>query len=109
MTLRQRTFAGPAKHLMHVLITSSIMSRTTLDIDGTVLEQLRTRAAAEGKSMGQVASEMLAPGLARGGSGREARPLRWISRDMGKPRIDLEDREGLWQLLDREQLEKDAR
>jgi plasmid stability protein len=85
------------------------MSRTTLDIDGTVLEQLRERAAAEGKSMGQVASELLAPGLAGSGSAHEPRPLRWISKSMGKPRIDLEDKEALWQLLDREHLEKDVR
>lgn len=94
---------------MRTVITSRIMSRTTLDIDRTVLEQLRTRAAAEGKSMGQVASELLAPGLARGSSAPEPRPLRWISKSMGKPRIELEDKEALWQLLDREQLENDAR
>jgi plasmid stability protein len=85
------------------------MSRTTLDIDGTVLEQLRERAAAEGKSMGQVASELLAPGLAGAGSAPEPRPLRWIGKSMGKPRINLEDKEALWQSLDREQLEKDER
>ena len=84
------------------------MTRTTLDIDGTVLEQLRTRAVEERKSMGQVASEMLAPALASGARPHDPRPLRWISKDMGKPKIDLEDKEALWQLLDREQLEKDA-
>jgi len=84
------------------------MARTTLDIDGTVLAQLRERAAAEGKSMGQVASEVLAPALDRDGSAGVPRPLRWISRDMGKPRVDLEDKEALWRLLDREELEKDA-
>jgi len=84
------------------------MSRTTLDIDGTVLEQLRRRAAAERKSMGQVASEMLAPALAGSDVASEARPLQWIGKGMGKPKIDLEDKDALWQLLDREQLEKDA-
>ena len=39
------------------------MPRTTLDLDATVLADLRRRAAAEGKSMGQVASEWLALGL----------------------------------------------
>lgn len=90
------------------LLTSSIMSRTTLDIDGTVLEQLRRRAAEERKSMGQVASEMLAPALAGGAAAREPQPLRWATKNMGKPRIDLEDKEALWRFLDREQLEKDA-
>lgn len=93
---------------MSAVVTSNIMTRTTLDIDGTVLNQLRARAAKEGKSMGQVASEMLAPALAEGEQRPEARPLRWTTRKMGTPKIDLEDKETLWLSLDREQLEKDA-
>jgi plasmid stability protein len=85
------------------------MPRTTLDVDASVLNQLRVRAGEEGKSMGQVASELLAPALAEGRSGREPRPLRWGSRSMGLPKLDLEDKETLWRSLDRDQLEKDAR
>jgi plasmid stability protein len=85
------------------------MSRTTLDIDRTVLEQLRRRAAAEKKSMGQVASEVLAPALAGDAVMDEARPLLWVGKDMGRPMIDLEDEEALWRLLDREKLEQDWR
>jgi plasmid stability protein len=84
------------------------MGRTTLDVDTVVLNQLRVRAAEEGKSMGQVASELLAPALAAGEQGQEPGPLRWTSKKMGMPRIDLEDKETLWLSLDREQLEKDA-
>ncbi|MEA2605840.1 MAG: hypothetical protein QOI00_597, partial [Chloroflexota bacterium] len=36
------------------------MSRTTIDLDPAVLRELRRRGAREGKSMGQVASELLA-------------------------------------------------
>jgi DNA invertase Pin-like site-specific DNA recombinase len=93
---------------MSRLVASNIMARTTLDIDRMVLEQLRTRAVEERKSMGQVASEMLAPAFADGSPGHEPRPLAWASKDMGRPRIDLEDKEAVWQLLDQEQLEKDA-
>jgi hypothetical protein len=82
------------------------MSRTTLDIDGTVLEQLRSRAAAENKSMGQVASEVLATGLEQHTSPKLP-PLSWPSHDMGTPRIDLEDKDELWKLLDAEQLDID--
>jgi plasmid stability protein len=89
-------------------LTSSIMTRTTLDVDTTVLTQLRVRAAEEGKSMGQVASEMLAPALAKSESGQKSRPLRWTSKKMGMPKLDLEDKETLWLSLDREQLERDA-
>jgi len=49
--------------------------------------------------MGQVASEHLAFGL-RGDGPREASPLRWPSRRMGKPEVDLEDKDALWKVLD---------
>jgi hypothetical protein len=75
------------------------MARTTLDLDATILEQLRRRAASEHKSMGRVASERLAVGL-REDSPRESSPLRWPSKRMGKPRVDLEDKDALWRVLD---------
>jgi plasmid stability protein len=87
---------------MAITLTSRIMPRTTLDLDGTVLTELRQRAAAEGKSMGQVASELLATGLddeAR----QKPRPLGWARKDMGPFKIDLEDKEAVWRLLDAEE------
>jgi hypothetical protein len=75
------------------------MPRTTIDLDASVLEQLRSRAAAERKSMGQVASERLAVALEAPGSEKPA-PFRWPSRPLGKPRIDLEDKEALMRVLD---------
>lgn len=84
---------------MCILLTSHIMTRTTLDLDASVLEQLRRRAASERKSMGQVASERLAIGL-RGDVPKELSSLRWPSRRMGKPAVDLEDRDALWGALD---------
>jgi hypothetical protein len=90
---------------MHEVIASNIMSRTTIDIDKTVLEQLRERAAAERKSMGQVATEVLAAGLRAGqGSARDLPPLRWPKKSLGSPRVDLEDKDAVWRLLDRESL-----
>ncbi len=77
------------------------MARTTLDLDASILEQLRRQAASERKSMGQVASERLAVGL-REDAPREASPLRWPTRRMGKPRVDLEDKDAVWQALDRQ-------
>jgi hypothetical protein len=75
------------------------MTRTTLDLDASVLEQLRRRAASERKSMSQIASERLALGL-RGDGPREPSPLHWPSRRMGKPKADLEDKDALWGVLD---------
>ena len=40
------------------------MTRTTLDLDASVLQELRQRAEMEAKSMGAVASELLAGALA---------------------------------------------
>lgn len=75
------------------------MARTTLDLDPSVLEQLRRRAQTECKSMGQLASERLAVAL-REGELDEPAPLSWPTRHMGKPRVDLQDKDALWRLLD---------
>jgi hypothetical protein len=49
--------------------------------------------------MGQVASEALARVLA--GREREPEPpFEWISGDLGKPRVDLEDSEAVRAVLD---------
>ncbi len=90
---------------MTILLTSRIMPRTTLDLDATVLSDLRHRAAAQGKSMGQVASELLAGGLSKE-KPVQAPPLQWARKDMGPFKIDLEDKEAVWNLLDREELER---
>ncbi len=44
--------------------------------------------------MGQVASELLAKGLAQGEVVRPAVP-QWRSWNLGRPRIDLEDKEAM--------------
>jgi hypothetical protein len=84
------------------------MTRTTLDIDPTVLQQLRERAAAERKSMGQVASEQLARSL-EDEAPAEPPPFQWEGKAMGKPRIDLEDKEALWRILDAEWYDRAGR
>jgi len=70
------------------------MSRTTLNLDPSVLTELRRRGARESKSMGQVASELLARGLAEADPA-PASDFDWISRDLGRPAIDLEDAEAV--------------
>jgi hypothetical protein len=75
------------------------MARTTLDIDSSVLTQLRRRARAEHKSMGQLASERLAVSL-----GEEAptqlQHFSWPALRMGKPKVELQDKDALWRALD---------
>lgn len=75
------------------------MPRTTLDLDRSVLSELRRRGRREGKSMGQVASELLARGLAEGADRGEPE-LRWRSGRLGESLVDLEDKEAVRAVLD---------
>lgn len=75
------------------------MPRTTLDLDASVLAELRRRSQQEGKSLGRVVSELLAPALAqRSGDGEDT--FNWIARDLGRPLVDLEDRDAVEAVLD---------
>jgi plasmid stability protein len=82
---------------MRLVIASRIMARTTVNLDPAVLRELKKRAAREGKSLGQVISEIAAISL----SSEPGPPhsFRWKSREM-KARIDLEDKEELHRKLD---------
>jgi hypothetical protein len=75
------------------------MARTTLDIDSSVLTQLRRRAQAEHKSMGQLASERLAVSLGEEAP-MESQPFSWPALRMGKPKVELQDKDALWRALD---------
>jgi hypothetical protein len=86
-------------HQMRIPITSDIMPRTTLDLDASVLSELRRRARREGKSMGQVASELLAIRMAEEAD-RPATELEWRSDNLGEPLVDLEDKEAVRAALD---------
>ncbi len=85
---------------MRDVIASRIM-RTTIDLDPAVLEELKRRSRGTGKSMGRLASELLATSL-RGQEGvRQGQPdLKWIARDLGRPLVDLEDKEAMRAMLD---------
>ena len=93
-----RSHAG---HQVRRAIASRIMARTTLDLDPSVAEELRRRAKRERKSMGQVASEVLAQSFAR--EPAEPPPFEWITHDMGIPLIDLEDKDALYRIFDEEE------
>jgi hypothetical protein len=84
---------------MLLLIASNIMPRTTLDLDASVMSELRRRGRREGKSMGQVASELLVTAMAEGAD-RPAPALEWETDDLGEPLVDLEDKEAVRKVLD---------
>ena len=87
------------KHLMRSIVSSCIMPRTTLNIDATVLAQLKKRSRLEGKSLGELVSELLARNLSD--PKKELGRLNWTTQKMGA-RIDLEDKERLRDILDEE-------
>jgi len=85
---------------MRTVVASRIM-RTTIDLDSTVVKELKRRSKGAGKSMGQLASELLATSLReQSGPPREAGGLAWIAKDLGRPLVDLEDKEAVRALLD---------
>jgi hypothetical protein len=85
---------------MRAVVASRIM-RTTIDLDPTVVKELKRRSKGAGKSMGQLASELLATSLKDQDSHpRDAGRLAWIAKDLGQPFVDLEDKEAVRALLD---------
>ena len=85
---------------MRCVIASRIM-RTTIDLDPSVVKELKRRSKWAGKSMGQLASELLATSLREldGRPGHTA-GFEWIAKDLGRPLVDLEDKEAMRAVLD---------
>lgn len=74
------------------------MPRTTLDIDASVLRELKRRQEREKKTLGELVSELLAKALAEPAHKAPA-PLKWTSKPLGL-KVDLEDKEAVWAILD---------
>lgn len=74
------------------------MPRTTVDIDASVLRELKQWSRKEGKSLGRLISELLAVAL-KSERRTEDKPFRWHSQAM-VARVDLEDKEALIEMLD---------
>jgi hypothetical protein len=74
------------------------MPRTTLDLDAGVLLELKRRRRTSGKSIGQIASELLAGALHDPGSPAPRR-LRWRTAPMGA-RLDIDDKEAVRRALE---------
>lgn len=75
------------------------MTRTTLDLDASVLRELKRRRRQSGRSIGQIASELLAGALHE--APVEATRLAWRSARMGA-RVDLDDKEAVRRALESE-------
>ena len=70
------------------------MPRTTLDLDAVVLRELKRRARDEGRSLGDLVSEIVAPALAATPPRTIVR-FKWTTARMGPARVDLEDKEAV--------------
>ena len=84
---------------MRNLLSSYIMPRTTVDIEATVLRELKRLQRREGKPLGQLISELVASALAREERDETSEPLCWTSRPLGA-RVDLEDKEAVRAVLE---------
>jgi hypothetical protein len=80
-------------------IASRIMPRTTLNLDASVLREMKRRARAQGKSLGDVISEIVGPALTQRNRTEGHPELRWRTAPMGPAKIDLEDKEAVRQAL----------
>ena len=75
------------------------MTRTTVNLDPSVLRALKRRAEDERKSLGDVISEIVGPALAQGGKPPPPPRLRWHTAPMN-PKVDLEDKEAVRRALE---------
>lgn len=75
--------------------------RTTIDIEGPVLAELKALGRREGKSLGRLVSDLLAAALAGRRRGREhaAKPIRWVAKPM-QARVDLADRDAVFDAME---------
>ena len=77
------------------------MSRTTLDLETTLLKELKDLQKKERKSLGRLVSELVTEALARRRreSKSEQQSFQWISRPMDAL-MDYSDKEVLYAVLD---------
>ena len=75
--------------------------RTTIIIDDALFRELKKRAAAENRTLSEVTQEALRRGLARPAPPHRPARVKLPSFAMGKPTVDLADRNQLFDLLDR--------
>ena len=73
-------------------------TKTTLILPYQLMRELKRRAAARGETLSQVVEEALQRGLARSSVGDEVPPL--PTHRMGRPRVDLADRDQLYRAME---------
>ena len=75
------------------------MPRTTIDLDPGVLRELKRRRRQSGRSIGQIASELLVAAFRLTSDEAAHQPMQWHSARMGA-KVDLDDTEALRRALE---------
>jgi hypothetical protein len=86
-----------------MVLASSIMPRTTLNIDGSVLRELKVLSEKQRRPVGQLASELLA-GALRSTERGSATPPPFVMPTFsgGRPLVDLDDKEAVRRAMEDE-------
>ena len=77
------------------------MTRTTIDIDGPILKEIKRLQREEGLPMGRIVSRLLADALSRRRRKAPEAKFRWVARRMN-PLVDLSDKEAVYAVFDRD-------
>ena len=77
------------------------MSRTTVDIDDPILEEVKALRDRRGTSLGRVISDLLARALRGVEKDSTKGTFSWISRSMGA-RVEIADKEAVYRILDQD-------
>lgn len=78
--------------------------RTTIDIDDSVLKQVKSLGKKEGKSLGRIVSDLLARSLRTlRDACKDRNPRRWITRPMAS-RVDLAEKRAVYAAMERKVL-----
>ncbi len=74
--------------------------KTTLNLDDGLLREAKKRAAERGTTLTRVVEEALREALSSDETGGRDE-VRWVVVDGGPPRVDIADRNALYEFLDR--------
>jgi hypothetical protein len=85
---------------MCVYDTDLCMARTTLLLDDTQMMRLKNLARAESRTMTDLINEFIAEGLAARAVPKPEQALSLPIFDMGRPRVNLADREALEAMME---------
>jgi hypothetical protein len=82
-----------------IALIHTIMARTTIDIENSVLTEVKNLQKQDGRPIGKIVSQLLAEALAQRKNRTKTTRFKWHSRRMGAL-FDLSDKHLLYKSLD---------